>query len=185
MYNEHIQFLRGIDMNTYDTLIIGSGYSPVGYALTNKNCLIVEETQCCDTHFYLALKSFLHNEYSPVTELGKNLMSFFEKYNLFGDGYMLTNALEAAFCDFLSEQNINIFLKCRVVSKFLQDDGTYKVTLHSNEGHSTIIAKKIIDTTLISKDYENYYTVLYLTENADSAKSVLTEAFPISFPSQI
>ena len=165
-------------MNIYDTLIIGSGYSSVGYALTNKNCLIVEETQCCDIHFYLALKSFMHNEYSPATEPGKKLMSFFDKYNLFSDGYMLTNAMEAAFCDFLSEQNINIYLKCRVVSKLLQNDGTYKVTLHSNEGLTTIIAKKIIDTYLISKDCENYYSILYLTENADCAKSALTEAFP-------
>ena len=49
-------------MEQFDTVLIGSGYSSIGYAVGNKKTLIVEEQEIADTHFYLPLRSF---RYTP------------------------------------------------------------------------------------------------------------------------
>ena len=164
-------------MRLYDTLIIGSGYSSAGYALTHKNSIIIEENQCVDVGFYLPLRSFVHTQYNPVTELGKRLNETFEKYNLFSDGYMCTNSFESAFCKFLSKEDIEILIKCRIVEMNKQEDGIYKVVICSNEGLSTIYAKNIIDTTVSVATSEKYMTVLFVAENFDDAKTALLKVF--------
>lgn len=162
-------------MHVYDALIIGSGYSAVGYALKNGNSIIIEETQCCDSQFYLPLRSFVCDDYSPVTDLGKRLNSVFEKYNLFKDGYMCTNAFEPAFCEFLRTEKVEIFLKSRVVN-YIKTDGIFEITVISSEGLSTIYAKNVFDTRP-QKDAKRFLTVLSMTKDIDSAIKLLSNTF--------
>lgn len=162
-------------MHLYDALIIGSGYSSLGYALARKNCIILEETQCCDAHFYLPLKSFIYDKYTPVTVFGKELNSMFEKYNLFNDGFMCTNAFEPTFCQFIAKENVNIILKSRVVTCKKLDD-KFEVTFISAEGLVTVYAKNVYDTRP-AKTAKRYITVISMTENIDSAVKILSKTF--------
>ncbi len=164
-------------MHMYDYIIIGSGYSSAGFALKNGNCVICEESQCCDPNFYLPLRSFIHREYTPETELGKELCGVFNKHALFDGSYMCTNAFESAFCEFLWDKSIDILLKCRVVSIEKKDDGTFIATVYTNEGLSTLYAKNIIDTTPCQRDEKSYMTVLYMTEKTQEAEKALSEVF--------
>lgn len=162
-------------MRVYDNLIIGSGYSSMGYALKKENCIIVEENQCCDPHFYLPLKNFSFCEYTPVTDLGKRLDSVFRKYRLFRNGYMCTNALEAAFCEFVLDENVDILLKSRVVN-IEKSDGYFEVTIISSEGLSTLYAKDVYDTRP-SENTKKHITVLAMGEAIDSDVKILSEIF--------
>ena len=162
-------------MHVYDTLIIGSGYSSMGYALKKENCIILEETQCCDAHFYLPLKSFIFTAYTPKTELGIKLNSVFEKYNLFKDGFMCLNAFESAFCEFISGENIEIILKSKVIGYEKTDDNIFKITAVSSEGLCTFYAKNIIDSK--GKEADKYITVLFATENGADAIEKLSKIF--------
>lgn len=163
-------------MHLYDSLIIGAGYSSLGYALKNGNSIIIEENQCADPNFYLSLKNFSYTEYTPVTDLGKKLNSVFEKYNLFKDGFMCTNAFEPALCEFLTKENVEILLKSRVVNFKKLNDGTFEILVISTEGLSTFYAKDVIDTRP-SKNAQKYLTVISMTENIDPAVKILSEVF--------
>ncbi len=164
-------------MHIYDTLIIGSGYSSQGYALTRGNCIICEENQCCDTHFYLPLSSFLCDSYTPVTEKGKRLSQIFDKYNIIKNGYMYTNALECAFCEFLSREKMQTLLKCRVVKAEKQHDDLFKVTVYTNEGLSSLYAKNVYDTTEKIPMCESYLTVIYMTKDGEKTQKELSSVF--------
>ena len=65
-------------MQVYDTLIIGSGYFSVGYAMKNKNAVIVEDHQICDVNFYLPLKGYKYFPFSPSTTQGKKLLNHYK-----------------------------------------------------------------------------------------------------------
>ena len=164
-------------MHVYDSLIIGSGYSSSGYALTKKNCIICEESHCCDTHFYLPLKGFKHVKYTPVTTLGKRLDALFESYGLFKDDSMCPNCFESAFCRFLSGENADILLKCRVVKTVLTDGGIYEVTVSTAEGLNTLYAKNVFDTSKASGKATRYITVLYMGSDGAAAENALSKVF--------
>ncbi len=164
-------------MHLYDSLIIGSGYSSVGFALKRQNCLICEETHCCDTHFYLPLKSFIHSKYTPVTEFGKKLNSVFEKYDLFNNNFMCTNCFEPAFCEFISKENIDVILKCRVVDYKKLDNGSFEVTILTAEGLSTVYAKNRFDTVTPTLNANKYITVLFVSTNAEADIDILSKEF--------
>ena len=162
-------------MHLYDSLIIGSGYTWVGFALKRKNCIICEESQCCDPNFYLPLRSFNAEKYVPVTEQGKKLASVFNKYELFNDEDMCANALEPAFCEFLSQEDINVLLKCRVIDYEKTDDGNYKINVITAEGISTLYAKNVFDS--VPDNTSNRITVVFSTENSEKAISELSATF--------
>lgn len=162
-------------MHLYDSLIIGSGYTSVGFALKRKNCIICEESQCCDPNFYLPLRSFNAEKYVPVTEYGRKLASVFDKYQLINGEYMCTNALEPAFCEFLSQEDINVLLKCRVIDYEKTDDGNYKINVITAEGISTLYAKNVFDS--VPHKLSNYITVLFSSKNGEKAIKELSDAF--------
>ena len=162
-------------MKLYDTLIIGSGYFSVGYALAKGNCMIAEEHQICDTGFYLPLRSFSYRPYEPVTEEGRRLATTFSELGLFSDGMQNTNAFECAFCRYLLSKDFIPTLKCRVISQEKLPDGTYSATLQTNEGLTEIRARHILDTR--SPITDRRLTMLYLAKSEDVGERLLS-AFP-------
>ena len=162
-------------MKIYDTLIIGSGYSSVGYALSHESCIICEEHQICDVNFYMPLRSFTYHQYTPKTEEGKILFDLFGEYNIFKDGEQNTNGMEFVFCKYITEKDLNILLKCRVIRREKTSDGLYDVTVQTNEGLSHIYAKNILDTQ--SGEDRNFYTLLFICDKIDSEREKLLSAF--------
>ena len=162
-------------MNVYQTLIIGSSYFSIGYATACSNAVICEEHQICDTGFYLPLRSFRYQPYTPKTEEGKRLLRAFDSLSLFGETEQNTNGFEFALCKYLSEKDMNLLLKCRVIRKAPRQDSLYDVTVQTNEGLSHLFAKKILDVT--PRSSEKYYTVLFVCDNVETVKEKLLSAY--------
>lgn len=162
-------------MKLYNTLIIGSGYSSLGYAMASPETVICEEHQICDTGFYLPLRSFRYKHYSPKTEEGSELLGIFNTLSLFSANEQNTNGFEFAICKYIVRKQLDVLLKCRVVSIVPQPDLTYDVCVQTNEGLTHLFAKKILDTSNWSD--EKYYTVLFVCDDVEKVKEKLLSAF--------
>ena len=162
-------------MKIYDALIIGSGYFSIGYAASCPNTVICEEHQICDTGFYLPMRSFRYDHYSPTTEEGKRLFDIFSSLSLFRGKEQNTNGFEFAICKYIAEKQLNVLLKCRIIRIEQQPNGIYDVTVHSNEGLTHLFAKKILDT--VSEPSEKRFTVLFVCNDIEAVKEKLLTAF--------
>lgn len=162
-------------MNVYDTLIIGSSYSAVGYATASPNTVICEEHQICDTSFYLPLRSFGHEHYNPKTEEGTQLLNKFDSLSLFRKNEQNTNGFEFALCKYVLEKELNILLKCRVVEIRKQSDNIYDVTVQTNEGLTHLFTKKILDMT--NRSGKKRFTVLFLCNDIEKVQGKLLSAY--------
>lgn len=136
-------------MKIYDTLLIGCSYSSVGYALAEKNTLIVEENEMADTRFYLPLKSYKTTTYQPTTCHGEKLLESFNSLGLIQNGVINANGLECAFCDFISQNQLDIIFKSRVINSEWQNDH-FCSQIITNSGIITVKSKKIIDTRVLN-----------------------------------
>ena len=132
-------------MKEYDTLLIGAGYSSFGYAAARGRCLVVEEQEIADTHFYLPLRSFCHTPYTPSTAEGRRLEEHFRALGLFRDGRQNVNGFEVALCRYLTENPLSLLLKTRVVRQCREGERTV-VALIGNGGLSEVACRRVIDT---------------------------------------
>lgn len=162
-------------MKIYDTLIVGSGYGSVGYALARENTVICEEHQVCDTSFYLPMRTFCHKPYTPKTKAGADLLEVFNSFSLFKDGVQNTNGFEYAFCKFIFEKDLTILLKCRVIRVCQKPDGIYDVTVQTNEGLTHLFAKQVLDATECAQPKQ--YTVLFICDCIDRVREQLFSCF--------
>lgn len=162
-------------MKLYNTLIIGSGYSSIGYAMASPETVICEEHQICDTGFYLPLRSFRYNAYSPKTDEGSELLDTFNSLSLFRANEQNTNGFEFAMCKYITQKQLNVLLKCRVVSIVQQPDLIYDVTVHTNEGLTHLFAKKIVDMS--NRADEGYFTVLFICNDIEKVKDKLLSVY--------
>lgn len=162
-------------MNVYNTLIIGSGYSSIGYATACPNTVICEEHQICDTHFYLPLRSFRYKYYSPKTKEGSKLLNIFDSLSLFKDNEQNVNGFEFALCKYVFEKRLDILLKCRMICIEHRKDHIYDVTVQTNEGLTHLFAKEILDTT--NRSSEEYYTILFVCDDIEKVKGKLLSAY--------
>ncbi len=160
----------------YKTLIIGSGYAALGYALEQGNTLICEESELCDTAFCLPLSDFGRWGYNPVTEQGRALLAHFESAGIVRDGYPNTGALECGFCGFAIERGVKIRLKTRVISTTLADGRLYNVRMISGAGIEQICAERVIDMRLCGS--KRTLTALFTTDSPERDLTQLKAAFP-------
>ena len=164
-----------IKMEIYDTLIIGSGYTSAGYSASHPKTIICEEREALDTSFYLPLSGFRYYPYAPKSNEGKRLLEIFNSLSLFEGDAQNTNGFEAAFCTYLSERELPVLLKCRVVSQRMCDDGIIDATVQTNEGLTHISTRKIIDARC--KGDKKTLTVLFVAGDVESARRELLRAF--------
>lgn len=162
-------------MKLYNTLIIGSGYSSIGYAMASPETVICEEHQICDTSFYLPLRSFRYNAYSPKTEEGSELLGIFNSLSLFRENEQNTNGFEFAMCKYIAQKKLDVLLKCRIVSVVRQPDLTYDVSVQTNEGLTHLFAKKVLDMS--NRSDEGYFTVLFICDDIEKVKDKLLSAY--------
>ena len=162
-------------MEIYNTLIIGGGYAAVGYAAARPDTVICEEHQICDMHFYLPLRSFRYQHYTPKTEEGARLLDIFNSLALFRDNEQNTNGFEFALCKYIAEKQPNIMLKCRVICIERTADHLYDVTVQTNEGLTHLFAKNIVDMT--NNLGEKLYTVLFVCDEVEKVTEKLLSEF--------
>ena len=162
-------------MHVYDTAVIGCGYFAVGYAKARGNAIILEAEQTCDTHFYLPLRTFRVPPYEPTTAEGRRLAEVFLEAGIYRGDEQNTNALECAFCRYLSKDAPSILLKCRAV-EIVEEDGIFRLTISTNEGLSTLRARRILSTESCGED--KTYTLLYTAKDPKATEAALLAAFP-------
>ena len=177
--------------NVYDTIILGSGYTSVGYALAQKNTLILEQGESADTTFYLALTNFNAYNPTPTTKAGKSLYQHYASLNLFKAEQQNLNAFECAFCDFIINNGIEILFKTRVFDVREKDEkGIITLTALTVCGVKQFRTKNLIDARpTVDKQIDTcanvqqlsirkrFWSVLVMTDNPDSAKKTLTDTF--------
>jgi len=162
-------------MKLYNVLIIGSGYSSIGYAIASPKTVICEEHQICDTNFYLPLRSFRYYAYSPKTQEGSKLLDIFNSLSLFRANEQNANGFEFAICKYIAQKQLDVLLKCRVVSIVRQPDLIYDVTVQTNEGLTHLFTKKILDMS--DRSDKRYFTVLFTCDDVEKVKDILLSAF--------
>lgn len=162
-------------MKKYKTLIIGSSFSSIGYAVSKKDTLIVEQTEMLDTLFYLPMRGFSYCAYSAKTDAGAELESIFRERGIISGEGQNVNAFEIGLCHFVKNHSVSIYLKCRVVeSKW--DNGCYSVTLLHNGGIEIISAEKIIDTRP-KEGLERRLAVIFDCPSKDFSQDEIEAAF--------
>ena len=161
---------KGRGMKKYDTLLIGSSFASIGYALERGNTLIAEKTEMLDTEYYLPMLKFRRAAYTPVTGLGRELQRIFDERELFGEEYQNVHAFEIALCRFAEKNPTDIYLKCRVIEK-RECDGGFEVTLLHNGGLERVFAKRVIDARPEERG-ERRLTVLFESEGGDKLDEV-------------
>ena len=155
-------------MEHFDTVLIGSGYSSIGYAMGNESTLIIEEQEIADTHFYLPLRSFRYTPYIPKTKEGAALDDTFRTLGLFEGDKQNTNGFEPALCRYLEKNPVSLLLKGRVAESE-EADGGHILTVSTNEGLLRVFAKRVYDTRGTG---EGSLTVLITAEDpADASRA--------------
>ena len=157
-------------MKVYENVVIGSGYTSVGFALANPSTIILEKNQSADVNFYLPLKNFKKLDFTTSCDCAKELDQLFSKKGFYKDGMQNTNALECAFCEFILSKNINVLFKSTVVSATPKKD-KFLVTYYTVNGLNTIMAKRVIDMTNGDAD-QKFLTVLFQTDDIDRDKNI-------------
>ncbi len=163
-------------MHIYDTLIIGSGYTALGYAIKNGNTLICEERESADTHFYLSFSGFKRGRYIAKTPEGKELNSLYEKLGLFSENEQNASGFECGFCSFAERVGAEILLKSRVIDQ-KELDGYTEVSVVSNAGIEKMFAQRVIDMRPKGKDAR---ITLLFSANDISELSEVEAIFPES-----
>jgi hypothetical protein len=131
----------------YDTVILGSGYFSLGYALTHENTLIIEDTQLVDPHFFGALQGFCGNAQRPASKGASALYDAFLGEGVIKGNRLAVNELEPAICRFIAGKNLNILLGTFCTDLKFNGEA-YEIEICNNEGLSVVKAKRVIDTRL-------------------------------------
>lgn len=162
-------------MKVYENVVIGCGYTSIGFAIANKSTLILEKRQSADTNFYLPLKTFKKLAFTPKTECAKQLDELFESKNLYKDGMQNTNALESVFCEYILSKDVNVLFKSTVIS-VTQNKNLFEVTFSSVNGLSKVLAKNVLDTTKGIAE-NKFLTVLFCSAQPLENSSIFENLF--------
>lgn len=162
-------------MRIYDALVIGSGYASVGFARKNKNVIICEEHQICDTGFYLPARCYEYFPYCTKTQEGKKLESVFAELSLFSGEQQNLNGFECAMCTYLVNNPVELLLKSKVIGVKRMCEGVYDVSVYTNEGITHLFTKRVINTK--RRLTQKKITVLFTTGNIARAKETLCSVF--------
>ena len=169
-------------MKRFKNLIIGSSFFSIGFALEEKNTLIIEEGEILDTSFYLPLRGFDKYGYIPVTESGKELEQVLTDRGIISGGLQNVSAFEIGLSRFAEMKQVKVYLGCRIAEKKANGEG-YSITLVHNGGLEEIIAENVIDTRK-SGDGEARLAVIFDSENGELDKRMIDQVFQGSDPKE-
>lgn len=133
-------------MNSYLTIIFGSGYAGLGFAAAQPETLILEETETVGSDFHAVLRP-AYKVSTPHTKQAQELCEFLRHYNVMTEGEKLdVLRLSTAICRYEELRNTEILLNARLISIIYEPDGYY-VNIATNSGVRTLHTKQIIDVT--------------------------------------
>lgn len=142
-------------MKSFDTVILGSGYFSIGYAINAKNTLIIERTQLADPNFGGTLSGFTFNASSEWTNETQSLYRYYLDKKIVSGFHMNSSVSEVGLCAYIEKRNLNILLGTECIGIKKLDEG-YEITVINNGGHDRLLCKKILDTRYLNgKRYLN------------------------------
>ena len=163
-------------MKSFDTVILGSGYFSLGYALSSDNVLIIERTQLSDPNFGGTLSGFGFNISSAWTNETKSLHSYYLDNKIVSEFRLNSSVSEVGLCAYIEKRNVNILLGTECIDIKKRNDG-YELTLINNGGYDRLFCKMLIDTRC--SDEKKYLNVL-CRGNAGSLASEVQGKFKLS-----
>ena len=128
----------------FDTVIIGSGYTALGYVAARPNTLIIEERELADASFGAPLRTHMLSDYTPKSEECRALIERYRELGILRDGQLNAPALECGFADHAIRNGVRLYLKTRVISTEA-NDSSYTLRTVSNSGITKIEAGRILD----------------------------------------
>ncbi len=164
-----------LKMKIYDTVIVGSGYASLGYAMTHPRCLIVEERESCDNSFSLTLRSFKKEEYTPTTEAGRRLEEKLVHLGLLSDGMMNASGLECALCEQILDAKVEVLIRTRIISTERVGE-LYRLRIINGGGITSVLTRRILDTCAVLDRFS--LTALFTSKNPERDIPTLLASFP-------
>lgn len=164
-------------MKIYDTVIVGSGYAPLGYAMTRPDCLIVEERESCDNSLSLPLRSFKKDAYKPTTPTGSRLEKTLLDLGLIFGGMMNASGLECGLCEQILDADAEVLLRTRVISTERKGD-LYRLRIINGSGITSIMTRQILDTGAPIGRFS--LTALFTSDTPERDIPTILAAFPDS-----
>lgn len=144
-------------MKKFGTVILGSGYFSLGYALNAENTLIIERTQLADPNFGGTLCGFEFVPSPKWTNETKDLHDYYVNKKIVSGQRLNSSVSEVGLCAYVEKKGVNLLLgtECTDVKKC---ENGHELTVINNGGFDRIFCKKLIDTRC--SDDRRYLNVL-------------------------
>ena len=162
-------------MKIYDTVLLGTGFASLGYAIARGSSLIIEERENCDNAFSLPLRGFKKQEYSPKTAVAKSLENTLTDLGIIKNGEMNPPALECGLCEHIVRSGVEVLIRTRVIS-VTRDGELYRLRIINGGGINTVLTRQILDTGATGAPIS--LTALFMTARPDSDLLTVKSLFP-------
>lgn len=162
-------------MKIYDTVLLGTGFASLGFAVARGNCLIIEERENCDNAFSLPLRGFEKSEHLPATAVAKALEKTLYDLGVIENGKMNPSALECGLCEHIVRSGVDVLIRTRVIS-VTHDGAIYHLRIINGGGISTVLARQILDTGATGTPIS--LTALFMTTSPASDLPIVKAMFP-------
>ena len=130
----------------YNTVLLGSGYFSIGYALSCPNTLIIERSQILDPNFGGTLSGFsLRSENNDSSANASPLITHYAENGFLSDGAIHINLSEIALSSFVTDKGLNVLLGVETIGVERNEDG-FTVTYQTSNGNVSVEADRVIDT---------------------------------------
>ena len=155
------------------TLVIGSGYSSLGYAMSHDDTLIAEALELTDVSFGAPLRLFESDSVPAPDAPSRALYDYYLSLGVIEGNKINASALECGFSGFALDNGVRIMLKSRVIS-VEEECGGYCCRVITNSGIITVRAERVID---MRPSGDRFMTFLF-TASDDAALCAIADAFP-------
>ena len=125
---------------TYYAVLFGATYFAAGYALSHKNCLIIDRGINVGAEFFGECDL---SAAEPTSKFGKELVKI-AKENSVCDYFSMHGAVSKLLCD----GGVDVLFETTALGAYTKPDSDI-ITLYDKDGNFDIHASKVIDTTTL------------------------------------
>ena len=132
----------------YDVAILGATFLGLGAALSLKNAVVIEKADFFGTEFINNYKVCKPQLINSTTELGTHFADNLRKRKLISASDDIYQAPAMyVISSYLKQNPVEILLMTETI-EVKKENGVYSITVYHAKGFETILAKKLLNTTL-------------------------------------
>ncbi len=153
-----------------DNLVIGSTFFAVGFALKNKNTLIIDKASRLGYEYMDSFDNSFVNTDNILSKEAQILYHSLKVRNIISESHKpIISAYASVLSEIVADNNINVLFKTVIIDVIKTDEG-YNVKISNADGITEIKCKRIIDTT--ANNYTNKsLNALLIRNNENEAKN--------------